>query len=120
MKNLKYNTIDTKAQYSLAKEGSKGFVKGAVKGAGFAGAVNTAFPALIPTFAGMAVGASDMSALSKIGIGLGLASNPAVQISGLAILGIGAAAGALIGGTVSLIKTARYKRMAEKEKQLTR
>ena len=120
MKNLKYNTIDTKAQYSLAKEWSKGFVKGAVKGAGLAGAINTAFPALIPTFAGMAVGASEMSTAAKIGIGLGLASNPAVQISGLTILGVGAAIGAIVGGAVSLIKTAKYKKIAKQEKQLVR
>ena len=120
MKNLRVNNIDTEAQYSLAKEGSKGFVKGATSGLGVAGAINTAFPALIPTFAGIITGASDMSTIAKIGVGLGLASNPAVQISGLTILGIGAAVGALVGGTVSLIKTARYKRIAKKEKQLTR
>ncbi len=120
MKNLKVNYIDTKAQYSLAKEGSKGFIKGAGTGLGVAGAINTAFPALIPTFAGIITGASDMSTIAKIGVGLGLASNPAVQISGLTILGVGAIAGALVGGTISLIKTARYKKKAEKEKQLTR
>jgi hypothetical protein len=116
MKNFKtYKQIDTDKQYSLAKESSKGFVKGAAKGAGVAGVINTAFPALIPTFAGMATGASNLGLIEKIGIGLGLASKPVVEISGLTILGIGALVGALAGGTISLIKTARYNRIVAKE-----
>lgn len=98
--------IDTDKQYSLAKKSMKGFIKGAGTGLGVAGTINTAFPALVPTFAGMVTGASELSLIEKIGIGLGVASNPAVQISGLTILGIGAIAGALIGGTVSLVRTA--------------
>ena len=73
---------------------------------GVAGAVNTAFPALIPTFTGMATGASNLPAIQKIAIGLGVASNPAVQVSGLAILGAGAIAGALVGGTITLVRNA--------------
>ena len=118
VKNVKIGKmIDTDKQYSVAKKSMKGFVKGAGTGLGVAGAVNTAFPALIPTFAGMITGASDLSVIQKIGIGLGVASNPAVQISGLTILGIGAITGALLGGTISLVKGVAQK---NKEKVKTR
>ena len=84
-------------------------------------AVNTAFPALIPTFAGMATGASKLSLVSKIGIGLGLASNPLVQISGFTILGVGALVGALMGGTYSLIRTINKNQIVKEEnKTLTK
>ena len=115
IKNLKtYNDVEDK-NYSVTKKGIAGFLKGAAKGAGVAGTVNTLFPALIPTFAAMITGASEMSLGSKIAIGFGLASSPAVQISGLGIIGIGAAAGAVLGGTISLIKNARYKHAMKAE-----
>lgn len=114
--NLKtYKQIDTDKQYSVGKKIAGGFIKGGAKGAGIAGAINTAFPALVPTFAGMAVGASDASLIEKIGAGLGLASAPAVQISGLGILGIGAAAGAIIGTGVALVKHAKYNKIAKEK-----
>lgn len=117
IKNLKTGKmIDTDKQYRTAKNLSKGFIKGAAKGAGIAGAINTAFPALVPTFAGMMVGASDISTIGKIGIGLGLASSPAVEISGLGILGIGAGVGALAGLTVGAVKSVKQKRLDKKQR----
>ena len=114
IKNFKTGKmIDTDKQYSIVRRGMKGLVKGAGTGLGVAGAINTAFPALIPTFAGMATGASDISLIGKIGIGLGLASNPAVQVSGLTILGIGALVGAIIGGGISLIRKSPKGRMID-------
>ena len=97
-------------------------MKGAGTGLGIAGTINTAFPALIPTFAGMITGASDLSTIQKIGIGLGLASNPAVQVSGLAILGTGALIGAVLGGSYSLVRSLIQGRMhpVEEEKGKTR
>lgn len=122
MKNLKINKpiIDTKKQYNVAKELSKGFIKGGTKGAGIAGGINTAFPALIPSFGSMLVGASnDLSTTEKIGIALGLASKPAVEISGLGILAIGAGIGAIIGTGVSVIKYIKYNKIAKEEKKKT-
>ncbi len=117
IKNFKTGKmIDTEKQYSVAKEMSKHFLSGAAKGAGIAGAINTAFPALVPTFGGMLVGASDISTIGKIGIGLGLASSPAVQISGLGILGIGAGVGALVGLTVGAVKSVKQKKLEKKAK----
>jgi hypothetical protein len=95
----------------------KELASGAVKGAGVAGIINTAFPALIPTFTAMYTGASNLSLAQKVGIGLGLSSAPSVQISNLAILGTGAIIGALISGTVVLVKKARSKSI---EKKLTK
>ena len=102
-------------KFVLVKELPKGLVSGAAKGAGVAGVINTAFPALIPTFSAMLTGASNLSVFGKIGVGLGLASAPAVQISNLAILGIGAGLGAVIGTTVSLVKNAKHKKLIKKE-----
>ncbi|MBP5679221.1 MAG: hypothetical protein J6X28_05320 [Bacilli bacterium] len=115
IKKLNPTMIDTKKQYHLARKSAMGFIKGAGTGLGVAGAINTAFPALIPTFAGMMTGASDLSTIEKIGIGLGLASNPGVQISGLTILGIGAITGALLGGTISLVRGAIHQRKKHTE-----
>ena len=118
IKNLRtYNDDVTDKSYSVTKKGIAGFLKGAAKGAGVAGTVNTLFPALIPTFAAMITGASEMSLGSKIAIGFGLASSPAVQISGLGIIGIGAAAGAVLGGAVSLVKGAVYKHAIKSDSQ---
>lgn len=117
IKNLKTGNIDTKKQYSLVKKSLTGLVKGAGTGLGIAGTINTAFPALIPTFAGMITGASDLSTIQKIGIGLGLASNPAVQVSGLAILGTGALIGAVLGGSYSLVRSLIQGRMHPVEEE---
>ena len=118
VKNFKTgNMIDTDKQYSVARKSMKGIIKGAGTGLGLAGAVNTAFPALIPTFAGMATGASDLPFLEKVGIGLGLASQPAVQISGFTILGVGALIGAILGGTYTLVRGVAQK---NKQKQKVR
>lgn len=112
--NLKtYNKNMAEKNFSLTKKGAEGVLKGAAKGVGIAGAINTAFPALVPTISSMIAGASNMSVWSKIGFSLTMASSPAVQISGLGVLAIGAGVGALVGGTVSLIKGAKYKRMAK-------
>ena len=51
IKELKTGNIDTRGQYHLARKAMGGFIKGAGTGIGAAGAINTAFPALIPTFA---------------------------------------------------------------------
>ena len=118
IKNLRtYNDDVADKNFSVTKKGIVGFLKGAAKGAGVAGTVNTLFPALIPTFAAMITGASDMSLISKIAIGAGLASAPAVQISGLGIIGIGAAAGAVLGGAISLVKGAVYKHAVKSDSQ---
>ena len=112
--NLKtYNKNMAEKNFSQTKKGVEGVLKGAAKGVGIAGTINTAFPALVPTISSMIAGASNMSIWSKIGFSLTMASSPAVQISGLGVLAIGAGVGALVGGTVSLIKGAKYKRMAK-------
>jgi len=114
IKDLKtYSNNMAEKNYSVTRKSIAGVIKGAGKGAGIAGAINTAFPALVPTISSMIAGASNMSVWSKIGFSLTMASSPAVQISGLGVLAIGAGVGALIGGTVSLIKGAKYKRMAK-------
>lgn len=120
MENLKINKtmIDTEKQYSVAKELSKGFIKGGAKGAGIAGGINTAFPALIPSFGSMLVGASDdLNIAEKVGITLGLASKPAVEISGLGILAIGAGIGAIIGTGISIIKYIKHNKIVKEEKR---
>ena len=116
IKNLDIKTMDSTKQYKLVKEVPKDIIKGAVKGAGFAGVVNTVFPALIPTFAGIFTGASSLSVFEKALMVLGLDSSPVVQIYGLVIIGIGAAAGALIGAGYTLVKGVKYRSAEKKAK----
>ena len=108
---------ENEKKYVLVKDASKGFVKGGIRGAGIAGFINTACPALIPTFAGMITGASKLSTIEKISIGFGLASNPALQISNLAILGIGTGIGAIIGAGYSLVKNISRSYRLKKEQK---
>lgn len=110
--NLKtYDEGKMTGQVSLIKKTFGGFAKGIAKGAGLAGAINTAFPNLVPVISSMLIGGSSMSGWAKAGFAIGLASNPVAQISGWGVLAIGAAAGAVLGGTISLIKAARYNHM---------
>lgn len=104
-------------KYVLKRELPKGFLSGSMKGAGVAGVINTAFPSLVPTFTAMITGASKLSIMKKMAIGLGLSSSPALQISNLGILAIGAGIGAIAGTTVSLIRC-KHNEHLEKKKVL--
>lgn len=89
--------------------------KGASIGAGVAGVINTIAPNLFPAAASFFAGASEMSALQKglIFIGAAVAPEP---ISKGAIIGIGAAAGAVIYGTGKLVKKIATKNKEDKER----
>lgn len=89
--------------------------KGASIGAGVAGVVNTIAPNLFPAAASFFAGASEMSALQKglIFIGAAVAPEP---ISKGAIIGIGAATGAVIYGAGKLVKTKATKNKEDKER----
>lgn len=89
--------------------------KGASIGAGAAGVVNTIAPNLFPAATSFFAGASEMSALQKglIFIGAAVAPEP---ISKGAIIGIGAAAGAVIYGSGKLVKTIIDKNKKNKER----
>lgn len=90
--------------------------KGASIGAGVAGVVNTLAPNLFPAAASFFAGASEMSAIQKglIFIGAAVAPEP---ISKGAIIGIGAAAGAVIYGAGKLVKTIATKNKEKKEEK---
>ena len=88
--------------------------KGASIGAGVAGVVNTIAPNLFPAAASFFAGASELNAVQKglIFIGAAVAPEP---ISKGAIIGIGAAAGAIIYGAGKLVKTIASKNKEDKE-----
>ena len=89
--------------------------KGASIGAGVAGVVNTIAPNLFPAAASFFAGASELNAVQKglIFIGAAVAPEP---ISKGAIIGIGAAAGAIIYGAGKLVKTIASKNKEDKER----
>ena len=89
--------------------------KGASIGMGVAGVVNTLAPNLFPAATSFFAGASEMSAFQKglMFIGAAVAPEP---ISKGAIIGIGAAAGAVIYGSGKLVKTIIDKNKEDKER----
>lgn len=89
--------------------------KGGSIGAGFAGVVNTIAPNLFPVAASYFAGASQISGWQKflILIGASVAPEP---ISKGAIIGIGAATGALTYGTGKVVKGIYKKIQQDKER----
>ena len=107
IKNLRvHHKIDKKLddKFKLIKNPVEVLSKGAALGAGVAGAINTAFPNVIPVLGAFLTGASNLSNTKKV-VGLvALASKPVDVISGPVIIGVGAAAGAVLYGGYRLVK----------------
>lgn len=123
IKSLKITNAAKKkelAKSKLIKKPIGIITKGASIGAGVAGAVNTAFPNLIPTIGGYITGSKAQNALeSVVGI-LGFASKPVEVISGPTVLGIGAACGAVLYGGYRLVKACVNNAMIANDKKKVR
>jgi len=108
LKELKlHNNVEKKLgdKFKLVKKPIAVVAKGGTLGAGVAGAVNTAFPNIIPVIGSAFTEASQMTGLQKILSYGALASQPADVLSGAAIVGIGAVVGAVVYTGYTIVKT---------------
>lgn len=85
---------------------------GALAGATVAGYINTAFPNLIQTLGGAAIGSSSMSFMEKASAIATLSSAPVDWVAPVIITGVGAAIGALVGQGIKFIKNQNHKKVS--------
>lgn len=102
-----YNKLERNIndKYKFLKKPLGTIVKGGTLGAGAAGALNTAFPNLVPVIGTALTEANVINPVAKTLSFAALASQPVDIISGPAIIGVGAAIGAVAYSGYSLVKT---------------
>lgn len=103
-----YNGVEKRLNDKLKflKKPIATIIKGGSIGAGAAGAINTAFPNIVPVIGAALTEANVTNAFGKTLSLAALASKPVDMISGPTILGIGAATGAVLYSGYVLVKTA--------------
>lgn len=84
----------------------KAVTKGAAKGAGIAGIINTIAPGIVPTFCGFLVGKGFGSVLEKIGI-LSIGFLGSHSFNTTAVLGVSAAIGGAVGAGCAIVGGAK-------------
>ena len=106
-----HNGVEKKLndKFSIVKKPIATIIKGGTLGAGVAGAINTAFPNIVPVVGSAFTEASQLEGWQKLLSYGSLASKPIDVISGPAIIGIGAAAGAVLYVGYTVVKnSAKY------------
>ena len=108
LKELKlHNKVEKKLgdKFKLVKKPIATITKGGMLGAGVAGAIDTAFPNIIPVVGSALTQASEMTAIEKALSFTALASKPTEVISGLTIVGAGAVVGAVLYTGYTIVKS---------------
>ena len=110
LENINTSKLKETKKFKVFRNIGNTLVKGGTMGAGVAGAINTAFPNIIPVAMSALTTSSNMSTIGKALGYIGAASKPVAIVSGPTIIGVGAGIGAILYGSFKLIKSG-YKKL---------